>query len=91
MRTNREKHVEIVEELNELNGKLRKRVNRCHYLHRRMKEMVRCRNREQAQAYTCRINWHKPKILTMLERIEELESLLGDVDGGRSPAYPNGT
>lgn len=76
MRTKDEKYGETVEELNELNTKLKKRVKRCNYLHRRMKEMVRCRNREQAQAYTCRINWHKPKILTMLERIEKLELLL---------------
>lgn len=71
-----EEYVETVRELNELKDKLNKRVKRCNYLHQRMKVMVRCKNREQAHAYTCRINWHKPKILGTLERIEELEGKL---------------
>jgi len=71
-----EKYREIVKRLNELNVDLQKRVKRCEYLHHRMNVMVRCKNREQAQAYTYRINCHKPKIMETIEEIERLEEEL---------------
>ena len=71
-----EEYVKVVAELNSLSFKLQERVNRCGYLNKRMKTMIRCKNREQAEAYSYRINGHKPKILCLLERIEELETEL---------------
>lgn len=71
-----EKYREIVRRLNELNLDLKKRVARCEYLKDRLNAMVVCRNREQAEAYTLRINQHKPKLLDTLEEIEVLEDEL---------------
>ena len=68
-----EKYQEAIAKLNEKNANLQQRVNRCSYLKQRLDKMVACRNREQAEAYTQRINWHKPKLLEALEEIEILE------------------
>ena len=71
-----EQYRELVRELNQKNMDLQDRIKRCEYLRYRLNLMVNCRNREQAEAYTVRINKHKPFLLKILEEIEELESLL---------------
>ena len=71
-----EKYRDAVEKLNQKNVELQKRIKRCEYLKHRLNLMVRCKNREQAEAYTHRINQHKPHLLAVLEEIERLESRL---------------
>jgi len=63
-------------ELNTKNYELQKRVKRCTYLKQRLDLMVNCRNREQAQAYAARLNWHKPKLIDQIEELEKLEAEL---------------
>jgi hypothetical protein len=58
------------------NQELQKRVRRCEYLRLRLNTMVRCGNREQAEAYTRRINQHKPRLLSALEEVAALEEIL---------------
>jgi len=71
-----EKYRELVRELNQKNVDLQKRLKRCEYLRVRLNAMVRCGNREQAEAYTWRINQHKPRLIDTLEEIEGLEKAL---------------
>lgn len=71
-----EQYREIVAELNQKNLDLQKRIKRCEYLKQRLNLMVGCKNREQAEAYTKRLNQHKPRLFDTLEEIGRLESLL---------------
>lgn len=71
-----EKYRETVEKLNQKNVELQQRIRRCEYLKQRLNLMVGCKNREQAEAYTRRLNQHKPFLIEIMEEIERLEALL---------------
>lgn len=53
----------------QLNNELRRRIARCQYLKRRG-DSLKAINPEQTEAYYQRINWHKPKMIKILEKLE---------------------
>lgn len=75
---NQEVRTRLIQEHSQINLLLQQRVVRCNYLKKRY-DLLKSVNPEQAEAYAVRINWHKPKLLDLLEKITELEKQINAI------------